>query len=240
MYKGKKIVAIIPARKGSKGIKNKNIKILCGHPLISYSINYAKKSKFIDRVFVTTDSVKIANISKKLGAEIIFRPKKLCNDVVMSDYAVVHAIKYIENNLKYKFDYIVFLQPTTPLRKKGEIDDAIILGITKKLDTVFSSTNYKPFLWKKFKNTLKPTSFNPYKRKRRQIDSNINETGSYYITKKDIFIKFKNRFGKKVQCFNSDIHSALEIDELNEFKYVSYLLNTSIPKKFNILIPKKN
>ena len=79
MYKNKKIIAIITARKGSKRIKNKNILNLSGLPLISYSIHYAKKSNLIDRVFVSTDGRKIASVSKKFGAEVIIRPKKLFN-----------------------------------------------------------------------------------------------------------------------------------------------------------------
>ena len=93
MYK--KIIAIIPAREGSKGIKNKNIKKLNGVPLISYSISSAKKSKLIDKVFVSTDGKQISRISKIYGAEVIIRPKKISNNIIMPDAAVVHAINYI-------------------------------------------------------------------------------------------------------------------------------------------------
>ena len=95
MYKNKKIVAIITARGGSKGIKNKNLINLNGHPLISYSIGYAKNSSLIDRVFVTTDSKKISATALKLNSEVIKRPKNLSGDFVMNDLAVVHAIRYI-------------------------------------------------------------------------------------------------------------------------------------------------
>ena len=125
MFKEKKIVAIIPARKGSKGIKNKNIIKLNNKPLISFSIDYAKNSKLIDRVFVSTDGNKISNIAKKYGAEIIKRPKKISGDKSSSDEAIIHSIKYIQEKLNYKFDIVVFLQPTTPLRQLGELDKAI-------------------------------------------------------------------------------------------------------------------
>ena len=239
MYKNKKIIAIITARKGSKRIKNKNILNVSGLPLISYSIHYAKKSNLIDRVFVSTDGRKIASVSKKFGAEVIIRPKKLASDTIMSDFAVVHAIKYIKNNLRYDFDYVVFLQPTTPLRKKGELDKAIKYCISKNVDTVFSSVNYKPFLWRKKNNNLIPITFNPYKRKRSQEIEDINETGSFYITKKNSFLKYKNRFGKKVLSFNSDYHSILEIDDPKEYQYILNILKTSIPKKYGICLPKK-
>ena len=239
MYKNKKIIAVIPARKNSKGIKNKNLIKLNGLPLISYSIDYAKKSKLIDRIFVSTDGKDIASISKKFGAEVIIRPKKLCNDIIMPDHAVVHAIDYVKKILDYSFEYVVFLQPTTPLRKLCELDKAIKYCVSKKFDTVFSSIDYKPFLWRKKKNFIFPVSFDPYKRKRRQIMEDINETGSYYITKKESFKKFNNRYGKKIANYNSDFHSFFEIDTLNDYKYISELFKTSILKKYKISLPKK-
>ena len=197
MYKKKRIIAVIPARKNSKGIKNKNLINLNGLPLISYSIDYAKKSKLINRVFVSTDGDNIASVSKKFGAEVVIRPKSLSNDTIMPDHAVVHTIDYVKKILKYNFDYVVFLQPTTPLRQLGELDKAIRYCVSNKFDTVFSSMDYKPFLWRRKRQSIYPVSFDPYKRKRRQIIQDINETGSYYITKKEAFKKFRNRFGKK-------------------------------------------
>jgi CMP-N,N'-diacetyllegionaminic acid synthase len=240
MFKKKKIVAIIPARKGSKGIKNKNLIKIIGIPLIKFSIDYAKKSTLIDKVFVSTDGDKISKISKKYGAEIISRPKNLSNDFASSDSAVMHAIHYINKILKYNFDIVVFLQPTTALRKLGELDSAIKLHVKKNVDTVFSSVDYDPFLWKKRGKFFSPVSFNPYKRKRRQTISSINETGSFYITKKKSFLKYKNRFGKKVINYNCDYHSILEIDKFKDYVYINDLIKTNIPKKYKLCIPKKN
>tara|TARA_B100001248_G_scaffold198318_1_gene152743 strand:+ start:667 stop:1389 length:723 start_codon:yes stop_codon:yes gene_type:complete len=239
MYKKNKIVAIITARGGSKGIKNKNLINLNGHPLISYTINYAKSSNLIDRTFVTTDSKNISSFSLKLKAEVIKRPRYLSGDYVINDLAVIHAINFIQKKLKYNFNYVVFLQPTTPMRKIGELDEAIKHCINKKFDTVFSSIDYKPFLWRKIKNKLKPITFEPKKRKRRQEITDINETGSYYITRKETFLKFKDRFGKKISNFNSEFHSFLEIDDQKDYNYIQQLLKTNIPNKNKIYIPKK-
>mgnify|MGYP006085225239 FL=1 len=239
MYKNKKIIAVIPARKNSKGIKKKNLIKLNGLPLISYSIDYAKKSKLIDRVFVSTDGNNIASVSRKFGAEVVIRPKNLCKDTIMPDHAVVHTIDYVKKILNYSFDYVVFLQPTTPLRQLGELDKAIKYCITEKFDTVFSSMDYKPFLWRKKKQYIYPVSFDPYRRKRRQIIQDINETGSYYITKKEAFKKFKNRFGKKISNYNSDFLSFFEIDTLSDYDYIKELFKTSILKNHKISLPKK-
>ena len=200
MYKKKRIIAVIPARKNSKGIKNKNLINLNGLPLISYSIDY---------------------------------------DTIMPDHAVVHTIDYVKKILKYNFDYVVFLQPTTPLRQLGELDKAIRYCVSNKFDTVFSSMDYKPFLWRRKRQSIYPVSFDPYKRKRRQIIQDINETGSYYITKKEAFKKFRNRFGKKISNYTSDILSSFEIDTLGEYDFVNELFKTSILKKHKISLPYK-
>jgi len=239
MFKNKKIIAVIPARKNYKKNKKKNLIKLNGLPLISYTIDYAKKSKLIDRIFVSTDGKEIASVSKKFGAEIIMRPKNLSNDIIMPDHAVVHAIDYVEKVLHYNFDYVVFLQPTTPLREATELDEAIKYCVKKNFDTVFSSIDYKPFLWRRNKHSIYPVTGNPFKRKRRQIMNDINETGSYYITNKAIFKKFKNRFGKKVSNYDSDILSLFEIDTLNDYKFIKELFKTSILKNHKISLPKK-
>ncbi len=239
MIRKKKIVAIIPLRKNSKGIKNKNIKKMGGVPLMKYTIDYAKQSKLIDKIFVTTDGEKISKISNKLGVEIIKRPKSLASDTASSDSAVVHAINYINNKLRYNFDIVVFLQATTVLRKYGELDSAIRLHVKKNVDTVFSSVAWNPHLWRKRGKFLSPFNFNPYMRKRRQNLYNINETGSFYIVKKDSFIKYNNRIGKKNLNYDCDFHSILEIDELRDFIYVNDLIKTKIPKKYKLCIKKK-
>ncbi len=241
MYKNKKIVAIIPARKGSKGIKNKNVLKLTGIPLINFSIDYAKRSKLIDRVFVSTDGNKISKVSENYGAEIIKRPKKFSSDTASSESAIIHSINYIEKVLKYKFDIVVFLQPTTVLRKLGELDQAIKMFIEKKSDTLFASVKLQPFLWEKNKKKLRPVNFNSKKKRiRTQNNHTLTETGSYYIVKKEVFLKYNSRFGKNVINFDSDYYSLLEIDSISDFKYILELLKTNIPKKRKLCIPNKN
>lgn len=125
MYKKSRIVAIIPARAGSKGIKNKNIINLCGKPLIAYTITAANESNYIDEVIVSTDGLNIAEVSKEYGASVPFiRPKELAADTSKTIDAVMHALLYLEDN-NNNFDVLVLLQPTQPLRTSEEIDLAI-------------------------------------------------------------------------------------------------------------------
>ena len=125
MYRDKKILAIIPARGGSKGIPHKNIISLCGKPLISYTIAAALASQYIDYTMVSTDDKDIANISLKCGANIPFlRPAELASDHSKTIDAVIHAIDGL-SNMKMKFDTMILLQPTQPLRTTDDIDNAI-------------------------------------------------------------------------------------------------------------------
>ena len=125
MYKTNSILAIIPARGGSKGIPRKNIIHVNGKPLIQYSIDVAKESKYIDRIIVSTDDKEIADVSIACGAEVPFlRPKQLANDTTKTIEVLVHAIDEIMRS-GVSYDYLVLLQPTQPLRTSEQIDEAI-------------------------------------------------------------------------------------------------------------------
>ncbi|MBN1897583.1 MAG: acylneuraminate cytidylyltransferase family protein, partial [Spirochaetes bacterium] len=121
-----KILGIIPARSGSKGIKDKNIFPLKGKPLIFYTIKEALRSRFLDRVIVSTDSKKYAAIAKTYKAEVPFlRPKGLAEDFSSPMEAIFHALDFFKKKERYIPDIIVWLQPTAPLRKAFHIDEAI-------------------------------------------------------------------------------------------------------------------
>ena len=121
-----KVIAIIPARAGSKGVLNKNIKSLNGKPLISYTIEEAKKSKFIDKLIVSTDSKEIADISLSQGASVPFiRPSELSTDSSLTFDVIKHTMNFLKDKDEH-YDIIVLLQPTTPFRKVESIDKAIL------------------------------------------------------------------------------------------------------------------
>lgn len=125
MINGKSVLALIPARGGSKGIKDKNIILLEGKPLINYTIETAIKSSYIDRVVVTTDSDKIAEVAMEAGADVPFkRPAELAADSSKTLDAVLHAINWLDDNDRH-YDILVLLQPTQPLRNISDIDDAL-------------------------------------------------------------------------------------------------------------------
>lgn len=122
MINGKSVLAIIPARGGSKGIPGKNIKMLAGKPLLAWTIEAAKKSKYIDRLILSSDDEKIISVAREYGCEVPFvRPAHLAQDDTPGVDPIVHALEALDE----KFDYVVLLQPTSPLRQTEDIDACI-------------------------------------------------------------------------------------------------------------------
>ena len=234
-----KIIAFIPARSGSKSIKDKNIKILNGKPLIAWSIQACLKSKFINKVVISTDSKKYAKIAKKYGAdEIIIRPKKISKDKSTDYEAIIHAIL----NLKYSdYDLIAHIRPTTPQRDVFDIDKAIKIFAISKYNSLrsvheMSESAYKSFEISK-KNQLKPIanlkfSLDDLNKPRQAFKNTYVANGVIDIYRKKFILEQKKLFGKKVIAYITKYTE--EIDSLNQFKYVNYLLKkkTINEKKF--------
>tara|TARA_B110000037_G_scaffold221709_1_gene293676 strand:- start:2570 stop:3265 length:696 start_codon:yes stop_codon:yes gene_type:complete len=225
-----KILAFIPARGGSKGIPNKNIKLFNGKPLIEWTIESALKSKLIHKVIVSSDSKKILSLSKNFGADVILRPKNISGDRSTTESAINHCIK----NLEDSFDVIVLLSPTSPIREKEDIDNAIKQFKLKKLDSCFSASRLNDFLiWKYNKKIKKFKSIN-YDFKNRGIrqnrELNYVENGSIYVFRRDL-IKYKNnRIAGKIGMYLMNFWQSFEIDEKNDWKLLeiiqkNYILN---------------
>lgn len=135
------VLGLIPARGGSKGIRRKNLTLLNGKPLIEYTIGAARGSRYLSRIIVSTDDPEIADVSLALGAEVPFlRPDALAQDETGAGEVMIHAIDWLEQNESWVADIIVYLQPTSPLRKSHHIDDAIQLLASDNLDVVVSVT----------------------------------------------------------------------------------------------------
>lgn len=148
MFNGKKVIAIIPAREGSKGVVDKNIKILGNKPLVAWPIDVAKKSKYIDRIIVSTDGKKIQDIALSYGAEIIKRPKSLAQD----NSLVIDTIKYTINVLKEQIEnigFIIILEATSPFRNIDDVDSAIELLLEYDSVATFVEASLNPHrAWK--------------------------------------------------------------------------------------------
>lgn len=229
MKNSKKVICIIPARGGSKGIPNKNIKLFNGKPLIEWTINSALKSKLISKVIVSSDSQKILSISKKLGAETVLRPKNISGDFATTESAIKHYIK----NTKESFDTIVLLSPTSPIRKIKDIDNAIKEFKSKKLDSCFSASILLDFLiWKlNKKKKYESINYNFQNRGTRQKrDPNYLENGSIYVFKTKLMKYHNNRIAGKIGIYLMNFWQSFEIDVKDDWKFLETIQKTYIKK----------
>ena len=227
MNNGKSFLAIIPARGGSKRLPGKNILPLNGKPLIAWSIEAAKKSNAIDRIIVSSDDDKILDIAQKFGADAIKRPANLANDTA----STVDVLLYTIENLEKKYDFIILLQPTSPLRTEKHIEQAIELLLQKKADAVVSVTevDHSP-LWA---NTLpEDDNMGNFLRtevlgKRSQdLEKYYRINGAIYIIKTDALLKEKSLFLKKnIYAYKMDRSASIDIDEKIDFEIASFLLS---------------
>lgn len=225
MYKNRTFLAIIPARGGSKRVPRKNALDLCGKPLIAWSIEAGIKSKYIDKVVVTSDDDEILSISKENGAETIKRPDELASDTATTFDAIKHTIDSLE-----KYDYIVLLQPTSPLRNEKHIDEAIELLDTKIADAIVSvcEMDHSP-LWS---NTLPQNgSMGNFLReevlnKRSQdLEKYYRINGAIYICKTERLLKEKSFFLKdNIFAYIMNRESSIDIDEEIDFKIAEFFL----------------
>lgn len=161
----KHIVAVIPARGGSKGIPKKNIVNLAGKPLIAWSIEQAKAAASVGSVWVSTDDREIADVSKRYGAEIVIRPPEYATDGAQSEDALIHALDHIEREGGTEVDLIVFLQATSPLRDRGDIDDAVRELISSGADSLFSCMKLEDyFIWEEKDGKFESVNYDYHKR----------------------------------------------------------------------------
>lgn len=231
MINGKSVLAIIPARGGSKGLPGKNIKTLCGKPLIAWSIEAGLGSQYIDEVMVTTDSEEIANVAREFGASVPFlRPAELATDTATSIDAVKHVIDFYERELHKKFDYIVLLEPTSPLREKNDLDLMIekIRLIDDEYDAIVSlgEVHEHPSIMKKIVgNAIEPYVKDLVMETRRQ-DNEVAyfPYGVGYIVKIKTLLEEKTFYPKRTTHHLIKRHQCLEIDDIYDFLAIENIM----------------
>lgn len=233
MIQGRRIIAIIPARGGSKGLPGKNIRPLCGKPLIAWSIEAGIASQYIDVVMVTTDSEDIARVAHEYGADIPFiRPPELASDTATSFDTVKHTIDFYKSKLNKTFDYIVLLEPTSPLRSTDDIDQSIekllmTSGATSIVGICKTESQNPAFLVKKLdKDFLMGYETADMKVLRRQDISDVYFfEGSVYVSETHELMNKKTFYHERTIGHTVPKWKSYEIDDLDDFIVVEALLS---------------
>lgn len=231
MINGKTVIAIIPARSGSKGLPGKNIKELCGKPLIAWSIEAGLDSMYIDEVMVTTDSEKIANIARQFGASVPFlRPAKLASDTATTIDTVKHVIGFYERELQKKFDYVVLLEPTSPLRKESDLDGMIekICSLDEEFDAIVSlgEVHEHPSIMKKIVgNEIEPYCKELVMTTRRQDnEAAYFPYGVAYIVKTKTLLEEETFYARRTTHYLIQRYQCYEIDDVYDFLTIENIM----------------
>ncbi|MFD1173234.1 acylneuraminate cytidylyltransferase family protein [Oceanobacillus picturae] len=233
MYKNKKFLAIIPARSGSKGLKDKNVRQLKGKPMIAYTIEAAKDSKIFDEIIVSTDSEKYARISEEYGASVPFlRPMDLATDKSTSSDVILHTINELQK-IGLKYDYFMLLQPTSPLRDTNDIINSVDLLFNKEANSIVSVTKveHSPHLMNELDDSLSMVDFleSKYNKRRQELPSYYRLNGAIYLSNVDFYKKHNSYYKQKSYAYIMSNINSIDVDSFLDFQYV----NTIMENKFN-------
>lgn len=240
-----KVLGIIPARGGSKSVPKKNIKKLAGKPLLAWIIEEAKKSKYIDRVIISTDDKEIADIARQYGAEVPFmRPAEISQDLSTDIEFLTHAVDFLKDNKNYEPDIVLLLRTTSPLTTVEHIDKGIELLInTPEADAVrpiVESSKHPYKMWKISDNKkwIEPflskdfTGMNePYNSPRQILPDVYIPTGSMDVMRLKTIRELKSTSGKKTAYFLMKPEEYANIDSLMDFKIAEILMKEREKKK---------
>ncbi|MFQ5431676.1 MAG: cytidylyltransferase domain-containing protein, partial [Nitrospinota bacterium] len=225
MAAGKRLISIIPARGGSKGITKKNIVPVNGVPLICYTIRASINSRYVDRTIVSTDSDEIAAIAVEHGAELFTRPAELARDDTPTEPVMENVLDTLKQNENYSPEYVCLLQATSPLRVGSDIDNAFEQIIEDGSDSLLSCCDSHSFLWKKGGGSAVPINYDFGKRPRRQEMEQYRENGAIYIFKNSLFADSGNRLGGKISLYVMDESRSVEIDTQFDLRVVEQVIS---------------
>jgi N-acylneuraminate cytidylyltransferase len=220
------VLAIIPARGGSKGIPRKNVAMLAGKPLIAHTIGRALAAQKVTRVVVSTDDAEIAQVSHAHGAEVVMRPVELAGDTSRSEDALFHVLDHLAASESYAPDLTVFLQCTSPLTTSEDIDGTIDRLIGEGADTAHSVVPFHYFLWRHGQNGADGVNHDKsFRLMRQQREPEYLETGSVYVMRTQGFLAERFRFFGRTAMHVIPFDHWQEIDEPLDFQIAEERMN---------------
>lgn len=213
------VLAVIPARGGSKSLPRKNVLPLAGIPLVAHTIRAAQASSLVRRVVVSTEDAEIAEIARRFGADVIHRPMELATDEASSEAALLHALEYLEAEEGYRPEILCFLQCTSPLTAPVDIDGLISAMIAAEADTALSVTPFHHFVWRQDANgdAVGVNHDHAVRLRRQDRDKEFLETGAVYAMVADRFRVARHRFFGHTVLHQMPAARVLEIDDPEDF-----------------------
>lgn len=224
MINGQRVLAIIPARGGSKGLPGKNIRPMCGKPLIGWTITKAKKCSYLDKILVSTDNQEIADIALSFGASVPFiRPAELSSDISSTYDVIRHTVSYLKDRESEEFDFIVLLEPTSPLREDDDITRMLDLIVAQqhKYDSIVSvgEVTEHPSIMLRFVGDGAESYFPTLAQTNRRQDNEpaYFPYGVAYIAKTSVLLKENTFYTKRCMHFLIKRYQNYEIDDIYQF-----------------------
>ncbi|HJM82761.1 MAG TPA: acylneuraminate cytidylyltransferase [Nitrospinota bacterium] len=225
-----KVLAIIPARGGSKGIPQKNLISLAGKPLLGWSIETAKKTQLVDYITVSTDDEQIAVCARNFGANVVMRPSDLAGDQIASELALLHALNELDVKDNIRPEITVFLQCTSPLTIPEDIDGTIELIRSGQYDSAFSASPFHGFIWREENHSsVIGINHDHSKREMRQnIGKQFLENGAVYAIKTNALLSSGYRFTGRVGLYETPSERNLEIDEQEDLELAELIMSSRL------------
>lgn len=231
-----RVLAIIPARRGSKGLPGKNIKPLCGKPLIGWTIEQARASKHITEIFVSTDSREIADVAESFGVSVPeLRPAELASDTASSASFILYTLEKLQREGQ-EFDYIVLLEPTSPLREVEDIDRSIeLLAADSRADSIVgvckTECAHPVFLTRIEEGLLRPYIGDMEAVRRQELDELYFFEGTVYVSRVNAFFEKKAFYHDKTLPYLVPKWKAFEIDDSEDWFIIESILKNKLEKR---------
>lgn len=228
----KRILGVIPARGGSKGIPGKNLHKISGKPLIQYTIEASKGSKLLSEFIISTDNEEIADFSQSIGGNVPFvRPSRLSTDKALSLPVILHALEFMESSIGNKYDIVVMLQPTTPLRNYKDIDGALSILLDGQADSVISVTEVGGYHPLRMKRIIDGRLINYIEqgvedmRPRQDLPPVYIRNGAIYAAYREVLVDNNSFSGNDCYAYNMPPERSVNIDTLDDLTLAKEYIN---------------